>query len=156
MGIVLEDLNLTMQASALATDLNHGALKWAKEGKYSKQVADEYVRNFKEYNPVKRFESYYTANGDTVHFHPELIRHVQFRNHNLVMEKMDQKFDLILCRNVMIYFDVTTKKRLLEQFYDCLNPGGYFIIGFYDALVPLIDEEKFEFFDLNAKIFRKI
>jgi chemotaxis protein methyltransferase CheR len=156
MGIVLDDLSLAGQAKALATDLNQAAVKFAKEGKYSKQVVEEYVQNFKEYNPVKRFESYYTPNGDTVSFRQELIRHVQFRNHNLVMEKMDQKFDMIFCRNVMIYFDTTTKLRLLDQFYDCLNPGGYFIIGFYDALVPLMDESKFEFFDLNAKIFRKI
>jgi chemotaxis protein methyltransferase CheR len=156
MGIVLNELNFTNKCNALATDLNQGAIKFAREGKYSKQVVSEYIQNFKEYNPVKRFESYYTASGDTVNFHPELIKHVHFRNHNLVMEKMDHKFDIIFCRNVMIYFDTTTKLRLLQQFYDCLNPGGYFIIGFYDALVPLIDEYKFQIFDLNAKIFRKI
>ena len=156
MGILLDDLNLTTQAKALASDLNQGAIKVAREGKYSKQLINEYIQNFREYNPVKRFESYYMPNGDSVCFHPELIRHVEFRNHNLVMDKMEQKFDIIFCRNVMIYFDTTTKLRLLQQFYDCLNPGGYFIIGFYDALVPLMDESKFDFFDLNAKIFKKI
>ncbi|QHT67725.1 protein-glutamate O-methyltransferase CheR [Rhodocytophaga rosea] len=156
MGILLDELNLASQAKALATDLNQGAVKAAREGKYRKQVMDEYIQNFREYNSVKRFESYYTPHGDTVCFNQSLIRHVEFQNHNLIMDKMEQKFDIIFCRNVMIYFDTATKLRLLQQFYDCLNPGGYFIIGFYDALVPLIDEKKFEFFDLNAKIFRKI
>lgn len=156
MGIVLNELNLTDKTKALATDLNQSAVKFAKEGRYRKQIIDEYLQNFKQYNPVKRFESYYALDGETAHFDTNLIRHVQFENHNLLMEKMHQKFDIIFCRNVMIYFDTTTKLRLLEQFHECLNPGGYFIIGFYDALVPLINEEKFEFYDLNAKIFRKL
>jgi chemotaxis protein methyltransferase CheR len=72
------------------------------------------------------------------------------------MEKMPQKFDIIFCRNVMIYFDATAKLRLLEQFHQCLNEGGFFIIGFYDALLPMIDHDKFEVYDIHAKIFRKI
>ncbi len=72
------------------------------------------------------------------------------------MEPMQQKFDIIFCRNVMIYFDITTKLKLLQQFHQCLHDGGYLIVGFYDALVPLIDEKKFQFYDLNSKIFKKI
>jgi chemotaxis protein methyltransferase CheR len=56
----------------------------------------------------------------------------------------------------MIYFDHTTKLRLLEQFHQSLKESGYLIIGFYDALIPLIDNKKFEIADIQAKIFRKI
>ena len=56
----------------------------------------------------------------------------------------------------MIYFDHSSKLRLLQQFYDHLHEGGYLVIGFYDALIPLIDKKKFRIADLDAKIFQKI
>ncbi len=156
MGIVLADTNLAGKAQALATDLNQKAIKQAKEGIYDSMVLDEYTKNFCEYNPIKRFTTYYTLQEKVAIFDNNFIRHVQFRHHNLVMEKMNQKFDIIFCRNVMIYFDTTTKLRLLEQFHQCLNEGGFFIIGFYDALVPLIDNKMFEIYNIEAKIFRKV
>ena len=55
----------------------------------------------------------------------------------------------------MIYFDGGAKKLVLDKFYNNLNPGGLLIIGFFDALAPIIDKTKFEFFDLDNKIFRK-
>lgn len=53
----------------------------------------------------------------------------------------------------MIYFDNEAKKKLFNKFYDSLNPGGLFIIGFYDAVLPLIDPNKFKVLDMDAKIF---
>ncbi len=156
MGIVLADTNLLGKTKALATDLNQKAIKQAQEGKYHMQVIDEYIKNYKEYNSIRRFENYYTQACDEAQFDLQYNKHVQYKHHNLVMDSAPGKFDIIFCRNVMIYFDHTTKLRLLDQFHQSLNEGGYFIIGFYDALMPLIDHKKFEIVDINAKIFRKI
>jgi chemotaxis protein methyltransferase CheR len=156
MGVVLSETGLQNKAKALATDLNQSFLRMAKEGKYHISVMDEYQKNFAAYNPIRKLEKYYTVDGDYVFMDKSLNQHVQFRHHNLLMEKNHQKFDIIFCRNVMIYFDTTAKMKLLEQFHQCLNEGGLFIIGFYDALLPLIDHQKFEVYDINAKIFRKI
>jgi chemotaxis protein methyltransferase CheR len=55
----------------------------------------------------------------------------------------------------MIYFDTIAKTKLLDRFYEALNPGGIFIIGFFDTMMLLMDNKKFELVDEGAKIFRK-
>ncbi|MDO1446696.1 protein-glutamate O-methyltransferase CheR [Rhodocytophaga aerolata] len=156
MGIVLSDMQLQHKTSALATDLNQTFIRQAQEGKYHLSVLEDYARNFTVYQTIHPFHHYYTLQEDAFCMNRSLTAHVQFKNHNLVMEKMDHKFDIIFCRNVMIYFDSKAKTKLLEQFHQNLKEGGYLIIGFYDALMPFIDTQKFAIYDLNAKIFRKI
>jgi chemotaxis protein methyltransferase CheR len=155
MGIVLEDTGLLQKASSLASDINTKFMDEAKEGKYHKIKTVDYEQKFKEYNPHGTFQRYYTTNGNETHFDKKYIKHVDFKSHNLVTEKMNQKFDIIFCRNVMIYFDHATKIKLLNQFHECLNPGGYFIIGFFDSIMPLIDKEMYSFENLDLRIFRK-
>jgi chemotaxis protein methyltransferase CheR len=55
----------------------------------------------------------------------------------------------------MIYFDSIAKKKILAKFYESLNPGGYFIIGFFDTMGYLMDNEKFKLVDEEAKIFQR-
>jgi chemotaxis protein methyltransferase CheR len=85
-----------------------------------------------------------------------LIRHVTFKYHNLINDPYTGKYDLILCRNVMIYFDTEAKQKLLQKFYYSLNPGGYFIIGFYDTMLSMMDQNLFKAVNLDAKIFQKV
>jgi chemotaxis protein methyltransferase CheR len=85
-----------------------------------------------------------------------LSEHVKYDYHNLINDTFADKFDLILCRNVMIYFDNNAKKKLLEKFYNALNPGGFFVIGFYDTMLSIIDQKLFTLVDEEAKIFQKV
>ena len=59
-------------------------------------------------------------------------------------------------RNVMIYFDNAAKLKILERFYESLNPGGYFIVGFFDTMSHLMEESKFKLVDESVKIFQKV
>ncbi len=56
----------------------------------------------------------------------------------------------------MIYFDNGAKRVLFEKFYQSLNDNGLLIIGFYDAVLPLVDDKKFKILDIDAKIFQKV
>ena len=56
---------------------------------------------------------------------------------------------------MMIYFDTAAKRKLLDKFYEALNPGGYFVIGFYDAVMNIVDDSKLELVDPAVRIFRK-
>jgi len=85
-----------------------------------------------------------------------LIKHVEFAYHNLITDSFTGKYDIIFCRNVMIYFDNGAKRKLFEKFHQSLNKNGLLIIGFYDAVLPMIDEKKYKVYDLDAKIFQKI
>ena len=156
MGIVLKELKLNHRVKALATDINTGALREAKTGHYPELKLIEYDKNYHHYNPFKELNEYYISDGTVGRMDPELIRHVEFRFHNLITEEIEEKFDIIFCRNVMIYFDETTKLRLIEQFHTSLNEGGYLVIGFYDSLMSMAYKERFDFIDKKAKLFRKI
>ena len=156
MGIVLQESGLIAKTQALATDISEAAIAVAQAGTYHELKIAEYIKNYLQYNPTGLFKRYHQPNGTESTMKPELIKHVEFKSHNLITDLPPRQFDMIFCRNVMIYFDHHSKVRLLQQFHEHLYDGGYLIIGFYDALVPLIDKEKYRFTNLDAKVFQKI
>ncbi len=107
----------------LATDISHKALLFAKQGVYEEGVISEL--------PVEWQKKYFNR-VDNNHFKicDKIRNEVVFKTFNLMDEIVAKKpFDLILCRNVMIYFDNDTKEQLINRFYGALKPGGYLFIG---------------------------
>ncbi len=156
MGILLQEMNLQHKTKAMALDLNKKSIKTAKKRKILKMKMDENNRNYAGFNILGNLSKYYQEVSDSeVQFDESLISHVSFREHNLVSDTVLGKYDIIFCRNVMIYFDNTMKLKLLNSFHNHLNDNGFLVIGFYDALVPLIDEELFNFYNLKSKVFQK-
>ena len=156
MGIVLKESSFNKPVTARATDISNQAMANAKKGEFHMMKMEEYDRNYLNFNPASALQKYYVINNDVANMDMSLIRHVTFEHHNLITGPFTKKYDIILCRNVMIYFDNTAKIRLFEKFYNSLNPGGLFIIGFYDAVLPLVDATKFRVLDMDAKIFQKL
>lgn len=156
MGVVLRESSFRNQATARATDISNQAMAMAKKGEYNTMKLEEYDKNYLQFNPAGTLKKYYTINTDSAFMDTNLIRHVTFEHHNLITDPFSKKHDIIFCRNVMIYFDNTAKRKLFDKFHESLNPGGLFIIGFYDAILPLIDTTKFKVLDMDAKIFQKI
>lgn len=155
MGILLRETNLSHKASAHCTDINEVALQEARSGVYHKIKMIENESSYREYNALSDFGKYYTPDSKHVQMDLNLIKHAQFEYQNLITDTFPKGFDLIFCRNVMIYFDTAAKLKLIEKFYQSLNPGGYFIIGFFDTMGHLIDNSKFKLVDEAAKIFQK-
>jgi chemotaxis protein methyltransferase CheR len=155
MGIVLRETNAGKQAKAFATDISNQAIATAQAGKYHILKLDEYNNNYREFNSAGSLNKYYRANENEGAMDTSLISHVNFEYHNLITGIFNRKYDIIFCRNVMIYFDNDAKKKLFERFYDSLNKNGLLIIGFYDAVLPMLDASKFSIYDMDAKIFQK-
>jgi len=156
MGVILQEIRLQDIAIALATDFNEMAVREAKSGLYHKIKTTDNAAAYKQVTSYRDFSTYYSeTDGTQVQMNPELVKHVEFKYHNLITDNFPAGFDLIFCRNVMIYFDVPAKRRLLDKFYEALNPGGLFIIGFYDAVMNIVDDQKLELIDPDVKIFRK-
>ena len=84
-----------------------------------------------------------------------LTEKVKFRKNNLISETMNEKFDLILCRNVMIYFDNVAKKDLLRKFHKNLLSNGVLVTGYHDSIVPILDPNLYEIKDMKHRIFSK-
>lgn len=110
------------QHKILATDIDHSALAWARAGgPYS---ADQ-VANV----PSDWLQKYFTLHVDGYYVNKSLQRLITFRQHNLLADPFEQNFDLIVCRNVVIYFTAEVKDQLYRRFYEALRPGGVLFVG---------------------------
>ncbi len=112
----------------LATDISAQALSAARKGVYT--LPDTIPPEWKK--------KYFVPNGDGSHtVAPAVKNNVIFQTFNLMGPiKFRRKFDMIFCRNVMIYFDQPTKDALVKRFYDYTVPGGYFMISCSENLGP--------------------
>lgn len=151
-------MNLLQKAKALATDISQEALSTASHGIYHKIKMLENENNYQAYAPFSSLGNYFTKQENHVVMDRTLAAHVHFRYQNLIMDPPPEisAFDIIFCRNVMIYFDGAAKQKVLRKFYDALRPGGYLIIGFYDTMMALMDESMFQLAYPEAKIFKKV
>jgi len=159
LGIVLDDLKIQDRVTAVATDLNRESVDKARAGLFDNLTLRQNEQQFSEYTSFKKLEHYYKPHG-TKQFQMDLnlTTHCRYEVANLVSDDAPApgQFDIIFCRNVLIYFDTSLKEKMLQKFYDALKPDGFLVIGYFDALLPVIDKEMWEYYNLNAKIFRKI
>lgn len=155
MAIVLKNIDMLRRTTTLATDLSSTILEQAKTGSYSTMLMDKYTKSFSESVSNGILEDCFTYTDRSATIKSEYQKHVEFKIHNLVQDKMNQKFNIIFCRNVMIYFDETLKMKVLKMFYDSLEDDGYFVIGYYDML-PTQSKELFEVYDSKTRIYKKL
>jgi len=121
----------------LATDLNDNSLAKCNEGLYAEYA----VRNL---NTEKR-NKYFKQEGSLYRVKDEVRANVRFDRLNLQEQSkilFMKGFDLIFCCNVLIYFDITAKKRVVEHFYNGLTPGGYFFLGECETLFGIYDQSR--------------
>lgn len=154
MNIVLEDSGIFPNARLTATDLSSTALRKAVKGHYPLEVIKQYLVPFMKFFPYKKLEDYFDFFDKHALIKSKYQSNVLFKKHNLVMEPMPDKFDIVLCRNVMIYFDENLKKRVLDLLHGSLKDGGYLIIGYYD-IMPDYGKQLFELYDVRTRIYRK-
>ncbi|UXP31099.1 protein-glutamate O-methyltransferase CheR [Reichenbachiella agarivorans] len=154
MSMVLEDKGMLYKTKSLATDLSDAALNKAKNGIYSLMIMKQYLKPFLEFYPNRKMDDYFTFQEKDAVIKDEYKRHITFKKHNLVQDAVHEKFDIIFCRNVMIYFDETLKINVLNLFNDCLNEGGFLIIGYYD-IMPDAGKAIFDTYDVRTRIYKK-
>jgi chemotaxis protein methyltransferase CheR len=121
LAMILSELGATQRASLLATDLDINVLNKAKEGMYLERSIRDVPASCKK-NFFKQQDGAYVIAD-------ELKRHIQFKQQNLLHDPFDTSFDLIVCRNVMIYFTEEAKHLLYHKFAKALKPGGLLFVG---------------------------
>lgn len=128
-AILLKELNLLHKSLIYATDINPTVLEKASNGMFPLSQMKGYSENYIASGGVKDFSSYYTANYTLAKFDEELKRKMIFSTHNLVSDRSFNEFQLILCRNVLIYFDRPLQFRVLNLFDQSLENLGYLALG---------------------------
>lgn len=154
MSIVLSHAKLYQRAAITATDLSSQAMAKAMEGIYPELLWKKYVASFKQYFPDGNVDNYFKLDGTNIKINDNLKKNITFQRHNLVQDRMPKKFNIIFCRNVMIYFDEVLKMKVLNLFHSCLEDDGYLIIGYYDML-PEGHKELFTLYDATTRIYKK-
>lgn len=154
MAIVLEEKNMLNTTKCLATDLSKTALNKAIAGDYSLILLKEYLKPFLKFYPNRKMEDYFDFHDRHATIKPHYKTHINFKKHNLVNEPVNEKFDIIFCRNVMIYFDEKLKNQVLNLLNNCLNDDGYLIIGYYD-IMPDAGKALFDLYDIKTRIYKK-
>lgn len=129
MAILLKEANLLHKSLLYATDINPIVLDIAKKGVFPLRMMKQYSENYIASGGDKDFSHYYTANYGYAKFGEDLLEKMVYSQHNLVSDRSFNEFDLILCRNVLIYFDKDLQGRALELFDDSLAKLGYLVLG---------------------------
>lgn len=133
-AIMLQEANLLHKSILYATDLNHSVLETARKGVFPLRMMKQYSENYIASGGKSDFSGYYTANYGYAKFPESLSQKMVFSQHNLVSDGSFNEFDLILCRNVMIYFDKVLQERALTLFDNSLAKLGYLALGTKETL----------------------
>ena len=156
MAILLEEEGLYERSRIYATDINEVVLQKAKSGIFPLERMQEYTENYIAAGGKRAFSDYYTAKYGGALFSPALTKNVVFSQHNLVTDRSFSEFNVILCRNVLIYFDKTLQSRVLTLFYDSLAMFGILALGSKESLRFSPYEECYEQINGPEKIYRKV
>jgi chemotaxis protein methyltransferase CheR len=156
MAILLEEEDLYDRARMYATDINEVVIRKAKEGIFPLDRMQEYTQNYLRAGGTRSFSEYYTAMYDGALFAPRLMRNIVFSQHNLATDRSFAECNVILCRNVMIYFDRNLQQRVHQLFYESLPVYGYLGLGSKESLRFSGFEDNYEQVDRPEKLYRKI
>ena len=144
----LKNKSNSIDFKILATDLDTNVIETGKNGIYSvdklEPVSEKYMKWFSQTDQC-------TSNQKQVS--DKLKQHIHFKQLNLMQDwPMKGPFQLIICRNVLIYFDKPTQEKLVRRYYDLLEPGGCLILGHSESL----GNNRDLFDNLGKTIFRKL
>ncbi|GIP24406.1 protein-glutamate O-methyltransferase CheR [Paenibacillus sp. J22TS3] len=156
MAIMLHEEGLYEKSRIYATDMNDRSLAQAKEGIFNIQRMQLYTKNYLESGGTRSFSEYYTAKYNSVLFHPFLRKNMIFAEHNLATDRSFNEFNVIFCRNVMIYFNNTLRNRVHELFYESLSCFGVLVLGSKESIQFTAFADSYEPLDTTEKIYRKI
>ena len=155
MAILLEEEGLYDRAMIYATDIDKGVLGVAKKGIYTIEAAKQYAENYQRAGGKHSLSDYFTARYDSVIMEQRLKRNIVFADHDLATDQVFGEMQVILCRNVLIYFDRALQERVIRLFNDSLDMGGFLCLGTKESLRYSGHEEAFDVVSVPLRIFRK-
>ena len=156
LAILLREEGLADRARIYATDINDVVLSQAREGFFPLERMKEYTRNYITAGGTNAFSDYYQVVGPRVMFDRSLVSNVVFAQHNLVSDASFNEFNLIVCRNVMIYFDRQLQDRVHELFYRSLGRRGILALGHKESVRFTSHEEDYDEVDERERLYRRV
>ncbi len=154
LAIILKEEGLLKHTQIYATDFNNNSLKIAEKGIYPMENLRKQIKNYQQAGGINSFSDYYHVKYNSVKFDSSLKKNIVFTNHNLAEDKVFAEMNLILCRNVLIYFKPSLQNKVLNLFKDSLYPKGFLLLGDKETIQFSEVTECFDEFAKEEKIFR--
>ncbi len=154
-AIFLHEAGLLERTQIYASDFNNRSLETAKRGIYSLESMESYAASYAEAGGQGEFKDYYRAQRGAAKLDPFLGQRITFANHNLASDGVFGEMHVILCRNVLIYFDRTLQDRVLSRFRDSLVHRGFLCLGDKESVEFSEVSDAFEAVVPDARIFRR-
>ncbi len=154
-AILFSEQNLYERSFFYGTDINADVLEFAKNGIYDLQKMKQYSENYQKTGALHTLADYYTAQYGAASINHSLKKNMLFSAHNLASDGVFNEFQLISCRNVLIYFNTTLQKKVIELFYNSLANFGFLCLGSKETLRST-EIGRFRIVDKKNNIYQKI
>jgi chemotaxis protein methyltransferase CheR len=154
-AILLHEEGLLNRSVIYATDINQKSLQIAKDGVYPIENMKAYTANYQKAEGTGSFSEYYKSKYNSVMFDKSLKQNIVFAAHNLAVDKSFNEFQLIICRNVLIYFNQQLQNKVINLFYESLCSFGFLGLGNKESLLFSDRKNDFEEISRKEKIFMK-
>jgi len=154
LAIVLEEAGLLERTRIYATDMNDDVLLRAQSGRFPLDKMRRYTENYQRSGGTGDFSKYYSVQGDRAVFSPTLMDGAVFAQHNLAQDSGFNEFQLIVCRNVLIYFGRPLQERVHDLFVESLVRFGVLALGHKESVVGS-HEDRYEVLDAAEKLYRR-
>lgn len=155
LAILLEELGLLKKSMLYATDINPTAIQHIPDGIFPLSKMKQYSENYIQSGGKEDFSGYYTAQYELVKFHERFSKKIIVSTHNLVSDRSFNEFQMIFCRNVLIYFDKPLQDKVLQLFDDSLEKLGLLVLGTKENIRFSSIYQKYVQIDKTEKIWRK-
>jgi len=154
-AILFSEEHLYDRTFFYGTDINNDVLEYARNGIYELQKMKIYSENYHKTGTKHTLSDYYTARYDAAKINHSLKKNVLFSIHNLVSDSVFNEFQVISCRNVLIYFNLELQKRVIDLFYNSLANFGFLCLGSKETLRSN-EAGRFKIIDKKNNIYQKI
>ncbi|MFA5984449.1 MAG: protein-glutamate O-methyltransferase CheR [Methylococcaceae bacterium] len=156
LAIILSELGLYDRCVLYATDIDFDAVDRAHLGRYPIKETLKYFENYYLSGGSQRVSEYFTMEGDFMVVKPNLRRNICFACHNVATDSAFNEFSLVLCRNLLIYFDHQLQQRVLKLFHDSMTTNSFLVLGKFEALNNNAGYQYFNNYKLKERIFRHL
>lgn len=156
LAILLKEEGLLHKTQIYATDINDTALAKAEEGIYPAAVIAAGERNYRKAGGAGTFGDYFHTAYEFSRVAPEIRERIVFAHHNLVGDGVFCEVNMVLCRNVLIYFDRALQGKVLSLFNESLGRGGFLCLGTQETLQFVDVASQFSAIDPECRIFKKL
>jgi chemotaxis protein methyltransferase CheR len=154
LAILLEEAGLLDRTRIYATDMNDDVLARAQAGRFPLDKMKRYTENYQRAGGEGDFSRYYSTQGNQAVFSRALMDGAVFAQHNLAQDSSFNEFQLVVCRNVLIYFGKTLQERVHDLFLESLARFGVLALGHKESVVPSV-EDRYDVLDPAEKLYRR-